>query len=537
MEPLFTYLWKSAAIIMLFYGFYKLLLQKETHFRSNRYFLLSGVVASLILPLITIPLYVEIETIQSTIGDGIMNTAAVNPTQMIDWVAILLYGYLLITAIFLVKFILQLVSIANLIRKGVIKQKDNFYLVQTNSEASPFSFFNLIVFNPRQFNENELDHILNHEKIHALQKHSFDTILVHILTTIQWFNPLVWYYKKDLAENLEFIADENAQKSSSSETSYQELLLKTTVPNYQMAIANNFYNSFLKKRIIMLHKQRSNSNSQWKYVLIIPLLFAFMFTFNTETIAQQKKVKIIKEKIEVYAMGISKKSTKADLDIIVNSFSEKGLDVKFSGVKRNSDTEITSIKIDATAKSGKASAAYASDLKDGINPIQISFDKENNNLSIGSSSDSHGFTFSDKRHKVMRHKGKGKDSSVFISNDEDDDISTNIWVTKDGDTTKIINKKMIIDIDEEHTSDKKHIYIVKGDDEDDEIKTEVIKIRGAKGTGENHFVYLSDDEDDENTTTTYIVNGKKMTKEQFKKFDKEKIKTIEIKKEKIKKKN
>ena len=237
MESLFTYLWKSTAIITLFYSFYKLLLQKETHFKSNRYFLFSGIVASLIIPLITIPRYVEIETIQSTIVDGLMNTVAVTPTQMIDWASIFLYGYLLITSILLVKFILQLASIANLIRKGVIKQKDNIYLVQTNIEASPFSFFNLIVFNPKQFNESELDHILNHEKVHVLQKHSIDTILAHILTTIQWFNPLVWFYKKDIVENLEFIADENAQKSSSSEASYQELLLKTTVPNYQMAVA------------------------------------------------------------------------------------------------------------------------------------------------------------------------------------------------------------------------------------------------------------------------------------------------------------
>ena len=176
MESIFTYLWKSTAIIMLFYGFYKLLLQKETHFKSNRYFLLSGIVASLLLPLITIPRYVEIETIQSTIVGDLMNTAAVNTTQIIDWEAILLYGYLLITAILLVKFILQLASIANLISKGTIKRKDNLYLIKTNSEASPFSFFNLIVFNPSHFNESELDHIINHEKVHALQKQFWEVI-------------------------------------------------------------------------------------------------------------------------------------------------------------------------------------------------------------------------------------------------------------------------------------------------------------------------------------------------------------------------
>jgi hypothetical protein len=537
MESLFIYLWKSAAIITLFYGFYKLLLQKETHFKSNRYFLFSGILASLIIPLIIIPRYVQIETIQSTIVEGTINTAAESSTQTIHWLVILLYGYIIITAALIVKFILQLLSIAILIRKGEIKKIDNFYHVKTSTDTSPFSFFNFIVFNPNQFNENELDHILNHEKVHALQKHSFDTILSHILTAIQWFNPLVWLYKKDIAENLEFLADEYAQKTSSSENSYQQLLLKTTVPNYQMALANNFYNSLLKKRIIMLHKQRSNSNSHWKYALMIPLLLAFVFTFNTKTIAQQKKIKITKEKIDVFAMGITKKSTKAELNNIIKLFSEKGLNVKFNNVKRNSDNEITSIKVDAKAKSGKASAAYASDLKDGINPIQISFDNENNNLSIGSS-DGHGYSFSDNGHKIMRYAGGGKANSfVFISDDEDHESNTNVWVTKDGDTTKIIKKNIIVEIDEEHTDDVKHKFIIKEDHDGDEIKTEVIKIRGAKGKAEKHIIFSSDDEDDENTITTYIVNGKKMTKEEFKKFDKEKIKSIEIKKEKIKKKN
>jgi len=532
MESLFTYLWKSAAIITLFYGFYKLLLQKETHFKSNRYFLFSGILASLIIPFIIIPRYVEIETIQSTIVQDTINIATDNPTQMINWTAILLYGYIIISATLIVKFIVQLISVANVVRKGKIKKIDNFYLVQTNIEASPFSLFNFIVFNPKQFDESELGHILNHEKVHAFQKHSFDTIFANILTIVQWFNPFVWLYKKDVTENLEFIADEYAQKSSSSESSYQQLLLKTTVPNYQMTLANNFYNSLLKKRIIMLHTQRSNSNTQWKYALMIPLLLAFVFTFNTETIAQQKKTKIIKQKIEVFAMGISKESTQADLNKIIKSFAEKGLIVKFNNVKRNSDNEIIAIKIDAKAKNGKASAAYVSDLKDGINPIQISFDNENNNLSIGSSS-GHDYSFSDKGHKIMKHSGKGN-SFVFITDDEDDESDTKIWVTKDGDTTKIINKKMIIEIDEEHEGDAKHKFIVKEDHHGDEVKTEVIKIKGAKG--KKHFIFSSDDDDNENTITTYIVNGKKMTKEDFKKFDKEKIKTIEIKKEKIKKK-
>ena len=107
MESLFTYLWKSAAIITLFYLFYKFLLQNETHFKSNRYFLFIGVLASLSIPLIIIPRYVEIETIQSIVVDGALNVATVNPSQIINWITILLYGYITISSILLLKLLLQ----------------------------------------------------------------------------------------------------------------------------------------------------------------------------------------------------------------------------------------------------------------------------------------------------------------------------------------------------------------------------------------------------------------------------------------------
>jgi len=304
-----------------------------------------------------------------------------------------------------------------------------------------------------------------------------------------------------------------------------------------MALANNFYNSLLKKRIIMLHKKRSNSKSQWKIALIVPLLLAFVFIFNTKLIAQQKngkKIVKIEVEVEVFAMKITKESSKEDLKQITENFKEKGLSVKFSSIKRNDNNEIKAIKIDAEADSGKASAAYATNDVKGINPIQISFDSENNNLSIGSSEGHgiHGYSFSDKgRHKMIKHKGEGN-SVIYVSNDDDEHTSTKVWVNKEGDTTKI--KKMIIEIDEDHDGEGIHQIMI---DDEEGTETEIIKIKNKKGDGKGNFVFISEDDDnDDNTVTTYIVNGKKMSRVEFKKFDKKKIKTIEIKKEVTKKK-
>lgn len=541
MEHFLTYLWKSAAIIIIFYGFYRLFLIKETYFQSIRYFLLSGFVLATLLPILIIPIYVDVEPIllTKTVNNKIIPFTSSISDSTFNWMSIIYYSYLLITAFFLIRFIFQLASISYLIHTNNKLKVGKYYFVETRTNTSPFSFFNFIIFNPDQFTQSELDQILAHEKVHVNQKHSIDTLFSNLLVSLQWFNPFAWRYKNDMEQNLEFIADEFAHNSSYSKQLYQKLLLKTSIPQFQMALANNFYNSLLKKRIIMLNKKRSNRNSQLKIALIAPLIVAFVFLFNTEVISQQRKIKkeVVTVNVDVLELLITKQSSKDDLKEITNTFAEKGLTIKFNGLKRNNKNEITAIKIDAKTDDGKASASYAANDDEGINPIHISFDNENNNLSIGSNEKGHGdaYFFSNKIHnKMVKHKVKNADYTYSIHDNNDDEETTNVWISKDGDTTKVITKKLVIDIDKDHDSDEEHEIHIEMDDDGKEIKKEIIKIK--KGDGKGNYVFISDDNDDKNTITTYIVNGKKMSKEEFKKMDKDKIKTIEIKKEVKKKK-
>ena len=106
---------------------------------------------------------------------------------------------------------------------------------------SPFSFFNWIVYNPAQFSSIELEQIITHEKVHANQKHSLDILLTHISTIVLWFNPFIWFFSNVLKQNLEFIADKETPKQTSSKKSYQYTLLKTSMPSHQLALSNSFY--------------------------------------------------------------------------------------------------------------------------------------------------------------------------------------------------------------------------------------------------------------------------------------------------------
>src|SRR5690606_37026592 len=121
--------------------------------------------------------------------------------------------------------------------------------------------------------------IITHEKTHANQYHSIDILLTQLSCIVLWFNPFIWFYNKDLKQNLEFIADKTTLKQNHCKKSYQYTLLKTSIPSHQMALSNNFYNSLIKKRIVMLHKSKSKKINQLKYALVIPVVALFLMGF------------------------------------------------------------------------------------------------------------------------------------------------------------------------------------------------------------------------------------------------------------------
>ena len=61
MENLLEYILKSSGLIAIFFLAYTLLLRKETFFKSNRWFLLLGLLTSVILPLVTFKKVIWVE--------------------------------------------------------------------------------------------------------------------------------------------------------------------------------------------------------------------------------------------------------------------------------------------------------------------------------------------------------------------------------------------------------------------------------------------------------------------------------------------
>ena len=285
MESL-LYIAKSIGILSLFYVVYMLVLRQDTFFTANRAYLLSAIIAAVTFPFIqfttiaTIAIPAALPTAQNFIS---------LPTQTIpevvhpfDWWEFTLLIYSLGVIVLLCRFVLQLVSLAKLIQSGSVRRIGHFNYVTVNVTVQPFSFFNYIVYNPALHPQEELDMILTHERVHASQWHSLDVLLTQGILILQWCNPLAWFFKKSVEQNLEYIADSAAAQAVVSATAYQRTLVKVSSTTYRPALTTNFYHSLIKKRIVMLNKQSSHKGNLLKLGLIIPALALFMYSFNVK---------------------------------------------------------------------------------------------------------------------------------------------------------------------------------------------------------------------------------------------------------------
>lgn len=379
------YLLKASGLVLIIFLFYALVLKNETFFSSIRTYFIFSLLLILIVPVIEIPIYIDNVTTQiSQINYSEITTNTVSSNN-IEWTTILTFSYLIGVVIFSTRFLIQLISLLNLIKKKSLKKQGDYYFLETLKDISPFSFFNIIIYNKTQFSPKEIELIIKHEKVHAEQWHSIDTLLSHLVVILLWFNPFVWLFKKAIQQNLEFLADEKALEQTTDYKLYQLTLLKTSGVQFCTEITNNFYNSLLKKRIIMLQKKRTNKKNQWKYLLIAPLFIVFALTFNTKTVAQEKKLTNIEgvTNLEV-SLLIDKNTSNETMENEANFFKKEfDITLKFKGIKRNTNNEITAIKI--SAKGDGISSKFQNSAKKPIQPIKISYEQVNHNFSISNS--------------------------------------------------------------------------------------------------------------------------------------------------------
>jgi TonB family protein len=280
------YLMLVNVYLLLFYGFYFILLKRETFFQLNRVYLVAAALLSFFIPLI------QSDWVKNLfITQRVNYTIYTNPVMLYQFTPIrdtqitigqILVALYLIGIVFLAaRFAWQLVVL-----KKIIDQPKS---------SAAYSFFRTIRLGDDQA-DNQV--IAAHEDAHSSQWHSADILLIEAVMIINWFNPVVYLYRFAIKHIHEFIADRQAIKAGTDKEAYAMLLLSQTFNTPAHHLVTPFFNhSLLKQRIIMLQKTNSRRAALVKYCLSAPL-FALMLILSSATVNNSRTVRLFKTKAE-----------------------------------------------------------------------------------------------------------------------------------------------------------------------------------------------------------------------------------------------
>ena len=201
------YILKSGICLAIFYGFYKLVLEKESFHVFKRTYLLGSTVLAFIIPLITFTEYIEVIPQENplfipefTIRNNIIENEPINYTPYILW-SIYSLGVLL----FSLKFFKNLIELIIKVRRNPKFKNHSFINVLLQDPVIPHTFFNYIFLNKQKFETHQIPkEVLLHEQTHAKQKHSLDVLFIEILQIMLWFNPFIYFIKQSIKLNHEF---------------------------------------------------------------------------------------------------------------------------------------------------------------------------------------------------------------------------------------------------------------------------------------------------------------------------------------------
>ena len=313
-----TYELKVAVLIAVFYIFWRLLVANETWHRLNRIVLLLIAASSFVLPLCVI-------TIHQTVlveGGGWMveedyPEAGISPSTFIlpsssdvprserpfNWQILLTLIYIIGVIAVLSKMLLSLWRLHRIAAESEIHSlADGRRIAVSEKAKSPFSWWKTVFLNHQDFEEGS-SALLIHELGHLRLHHSADVLLVELLTALQWFNPAMWMLRADLRTIHEYEADQQVLSHGFNDIQYLQLLIRKAAGQSGYSLANGISNSTLKNRVTMIMKTKSNRNSMWKLLALVPII-GVTLALNAETVTDvvykndepQKQVSVKKGK-------------------------------------------------------------------------------------------------------------------------------------------------------------------------------------------------------------------------------------------------
>ncbi len=276
--------------ISILYITYKAFFSRDTFLILKRFYLKYSLLFAVFIPIMDMSGFLKhsqeltnLLSEQSFLLPELVVTT--NQQPVINTQQIVIGLYFLVAFVLIIRFFIRLISIQKIQAKSTKTIIDGTPVYVLGKNIAPFSFLNRIFVNPALHTPEELQQILTHEKIHVKQGHTFDVIIAEIITIAFWFNPFTWLMKREIRENLEYIADNKVITSGFDTKHYQYHLLQLSYQTPDLKLTNQFNFSPLKKRIKMMNRKKSMKASAAKYLLVAPLALMLVIAGNFQAIA------------------------------------------------------------------------------------------------------------------------------------------------------------------------------------------------------------------------------------------------------------
>lgn len=306
-ELIIGHLLPIAATVAVLWLVYRFLFRNSNRLYFNRFFLLTSMLLALAMPLLGLLSGIEVPqmaTLKQNMFNGMMLnevivtpdgqpvlpevtvTTDATPSRFSVWQVIggiYLIGVVVMTLLFLIK----LGRLIALIIRSPKRKMDGFTAVFTGKEQGSFSFFRYAFFP----SENVDSDIMRHEMSHIGHHHSWDILFAEVMMILQWFNPFIYLYKKELQSLHEYQADRDVVATGVDKKNYMMLILQQCTAVDFSGMSNNFSLILTKKRIKMITRNEKAKGLWWRLLATLPVL-AILLIANTKVTAQDASTKL-----------------------------------------------------------------------------------------------------------------------------------------------------------------------------------------------------------------------------------------------------
>ena len=303
-ELIIGHLLPIAATVAVLWLVYRLLFRNSNRLYFNRYFLLTSMLLALAMPLLGLLSGMEVPqmaNLKQSIFNGMMLSEVIvtpdgqpmlpevivttntTPSRFSVWQVI---GgiYLLGVGVMTLLFLFKLGRLVALIIRSPKRKMSSCTAMFTGREQGSFSFFRYAIFP----NENVDPDIMRHEMSHIAHHHSLDILFAEVMMILQWFNPFIYLYKKELQSLHEYQADRDVVATGVDKKNYMMLILQQCTAVDFSGMSNNFSLILTKKRIKMITRNEKAKGLWWRLLATLPVLAVLMIA-NTKVTAQEQQ--------------------------------------------------------------------------------------------------------------------------------------------------------------------------------------------------------------------------------------------------------